>query len=80
MTSINLSKFVRFTETPERQRYRVGSGCSRANQCGYAIGVISLRNSPGYEVVLHLDSGKQDTFSPMRLFPVIDDPNQERKP
>lgn len=77
MTAIDLSKFVRFTETPIRQRYRVGGGDGRANQCGYAVGIISLRHSPGYEVVLHLDNGAQDSFSPMQLFPVNGDPHQE---
>ena len=65
----DVSRFVRFEETPNGGRYRVGPGDRRAGHTGKVIGVISLKHADGYEVVLQLDDGKIDSFAPMQLFP-----------
>lgn len=64
-----LARFVRVEEAHTKTRYIVGAGCRRAGQRGACIAIISLRNSPGYEVVLQLDDGRIESFAPMRLFP-----------
>ncbi|NYT61279.1 hypothetical protein H0A66_02920 [Alcaligenaceae bacterium] len=66
------ARFVRCEAISNGQRYRVGSGDGRASQSGVAVAIIALKHSPGYEVVLHLDSGKQDSFAPMQLFPELE--------
>ncbi|MCA8228238.1 hypothetical protein [Burkholderia vietnamiensis] len=50
-------------------RWMVGPGDRRQGQRGTAIATVGLRHAGGYEVVLKLDSGKIDSFSPMQLFP-----------
>lgn len=70
---LDASRFVRCEAVADGQRYRVAPGDSRQGQCGTVVAIIALRHSPGYEVVLHLDSGKQDSFSPMQLFPVTEE-------
>lgn len=61
-------RFVNAELIENGARYRVGAGDSRSGQSGTAIGVISLRHSAGYEIVLQLDNGRVDSFSPMQLF------------
>lgn len=68
---LDASRFVRCEPIIDGQRYRVGSGDKRAGQCGIAVAIIALKHSPGYEIVLHLDSGKQDSFAPMQLLPEL---------
>lgn len=70
---IDASRFIRAEAIEDGQRYRVGPGDKREGVCGQAIAIIALKHSPGYEIVLHLDSGKQDSFAPMQLFPEISD-------
>lgn len=65
----DLARLVEFKETPDAPRWRVGAGNNRQGQHGQQIGVVSLKHTPGYEIVLQLDNGKIDTFSPMQLFP-----------
>lgn len=69
MSTVDLSRFVTWTEVQDGQRYRVGSGDSRFGLRGKQIGVIAFKHSPGYEVVLQLDNGRIDSFSPMQLYP-----------
>ena len=66
------ARFVKFTTIDDGQRYIVGSGDRRAGMRGKAIGIIGFRHASGYEVVLHLDNGKQDSFAPMNLSPELD--------
>lgn len=47
-------RFVNAELIESGARYRVGAGDSRSGQRGTAIGVISLRHSAGYEIVLQL--------------------------
>lgn len=76
--AVDVSRFVRFEAAISPVRWRVGAGNNRHGMAGVCLGVISLKHSPAYEVVLHLDNGKVDTFSPMQLFPepqpVLPDP------
>jgi hypothetical protein len=65
----DLARLVHFEETPDGQRWVVGAGNSRAGMRGRSIGVISLKHSPGYEIVMQLDNGRIDTFAPYQLFP-----------
>lgn len=65
---IDLSRLVRYEEV-DGGRWVVGHGDRREGQRGKQIGVVSLKHVGGYEVVLHLDNGRVDTFSPMQLFP-----------
>lgn len=67
--TLDISRFVEVEEVQNGPRYRVGAGTKNAGQEGRVIAVIRLRHNPGYEVVLHLDNGKQESFSPMQLFP-----------
>lgn len=67
--SYDLSKLVRFEETPDGARWIVGGGDRRAGLRGKCIGIVSLRHAGGYEVVLQLDNGKVDSFNPWQLFP-----------
>jgi len=69
---LDASRFVRCEPIADGQRYRVGPGDRRTGQSGVVVAIISLKHSPGYEVVLHLDSGKQDSFAPMQLFPDLE--------
>lgn len=68
---LDLSRFVEVT-LMDGPRWRVGCGDHREGQAGQQIGVISLKHvhGGGYGVLMHMDSGKQDIFSPMQLFPV----------
>lgn len=73
MTSLklNLSRFISVQTFPEPyQRYAVASGDARMGQTGLAIASIGLKHAGGYEIVLHLDNGKQDSFNPLQLFPI----------
>lgn len=63
------ARFVRTELIEDGARYRVGAGCSRAGQSGVAIGVVAFVHSRAYEIVLQLDNGRIDSFSPMQLFP-----------
>ncbi len=65
---VDLSRLIRYEEVKNGPWYRVGSGDSRAGGIGQVIGVLSLKHSQGYEVVLQLTDGKIDTFSPLQLF------------
>lgn len=66
----DVTRFVTVEEiSPPYPRYRVASGNSYAGQVGDAIASIGLKHSGGYVVVLHLDSGEQQSFNPMQLFP-----------
>lgn len=69
---VDLTRMVRYEEVPDGTWYRVGSGDSRAGGIGQVIGILALKHSPGYEVVLQLTDGKVDTFSPLQLFPMQD--------
>lgn len=73
LTDADLRRFVSVQELPEGLRYRVGSGCKRAGQCGVAIATIGLKRSAGYEVVMQLDNGSIESFRPMQLFPIEGD-------
>lgn len=64
-----MARFVRVEEPPVSTRYIVGAGCKRAGSRGTCIAIISLKHSLAYEIVLKLDNGKIDSFSPMQLFP-----------
>lgn len=70
---VDLARLVRYEEVKDGPWYRVGSGDSRAGSYGQTIGILALKHSQGYEVVLQLTDGKIDTFSPMQLFPVKND-------
>lgn len=70
---VDLSKLVRYEEVTNGAWYRVGSGNARVGSYGRTIGIIALKHSSGYEVVLQLTDGTVDTFSPMQLFPAKDD-------
>lgn len=70
-------RFVKCEAVASGQRYRVGAGDQRAGLCGTAVAIICLKHSPGYEVVLHLDNGKQDSFAPMQLFPELERKSHE---
>ncbi|SAI59118.1 Uncharacterised protein [Bordetella ansorpii] len=74
---IDLSRFVRCEIVENGPRYLVGPGDRRAGQFGQVIAIIALRHAGGYEVVLQLDSGKQDTFAPMQLLPDLRARQQE---
>jgi len=70
MKGVDVSRFVTWTPVEDGQYLRVGSGDQRAGQRGRQIGVIALKHSPGYEVVMQLDNGRIESFAPMQLFPV----------
>lgn len=69
---IDLNRLVDFQPAPCGRRWRCTEGSKRRGTVGRAIGVIALRHASGYEVVLELDDGSLDTFSPMALVPVLD--------
>ncbi|ARL04248.1 hypothetical protein [Burkholderia pseudomallei] len=60
---------VTFDCPGEPHRWIVGAGDVRAGQAGVQVATIGLKHSPGYVVLLKLDSGKMDSFSPMQLLP-----------
>ncbi|MBN9365431.1 MAG: hypothetical protein J0H59_00185 [Comamonadaceae bacterium] len=37
---------------------------------GQVVGIIQLKHSPGYEIVMRMATGKIDTFSPHGLLPI----------
>ncbi|MDN8924000.1 hypothetical protein Q0P01_14530, partial [Staphylococcus aureus] len=51
------------------RRWVVGAGDKRAGQVGIEVATIGLKHSPGYVVLLKMDDGKVDSFSPMQLLP-----------
>lgn len=67
-----LARLVRFEAITNGQQWRVGGVGVRSGQTGRAVGIIALKHSAGYEVVLRFADGKHDTFSPMTLFPVLE--------
>ncbi len=73
-TKLDVRRFVKFHPDPFGSRWLVGPGDGRAGQLGRSLGTIALKHAGGYEVVLELDSGKIDSFSPMQLFPAGDEP------
>lgn len=64
-----VARFVYVQLIEDGQRWTVGPGDRRTGQRGKAVAIIGLRHAGGYEVVLHLDNGKFDSFAPMQLFP-----------
>lgn len=65
----NFARFVHFEPITTGERWIVGSGDKRQGQRGVAVGVIGFKHARGYEVILTLDDGRQDSFAPMQLFP-----------
>ena len=63
------ARFVHYEEIPFGERWVVGPGDKRQGQRGVAIATIGFKHATGYEVILHLDDGRQDSFAPMQLFP-----------
>lgn len=72
VTSIDLARFVDFNPIPDPQRRRVAGMGRRGQQVGTEVGIIALRHSAGYEVVLQFADGKLDSFNPHELFPVLE--------
>lgn len=66
---IDLSKLVDYTAIEDGPWWRAGSGDSRFGQVGQQIGVVSLKHSSGYAIVMQMQSGKIESFRPMQLFP-----------
>ena len=64
---INISKLIGYTPVEDGPWYRIGAGDKRVDQIGQQIGVLFLKHSPGYEIVMHMQSGKVDTFAPLQL-------------
>lgn len=62
-----IAKFITVTLVDDGNRYVVGHGDSRFGQRGKQIAVIAFKHDPGYEVVLQMDSGKTDSFTPGQL-------------
>lgn len=67
--SIDLARLVRYEAVEDGPWWRVGPGDGRAGQVGQQIGVIALKHAPGYEVVMHMQSGRVDTIAPHGLYP-----------
>lgn len=70
MAPVDLARLVDYTAVEDGSWYRVGSGNGRVGQVGQQIGVIALRHSPGYEVVMHMQNGRVESFAPHNLFPL----------
>ena len=70
-TTVDLSRLVTWTDVEPGRRYRVGSGTVRQGQSGMQIGVVALKHGRDFNVVLQLDNGSIESFSPMQLFPEI---------
>ncbi|MCQ9618340.1 hypothetical protein L1889_18035 [Paenalcaligenes niemegkensis] len=70
---LDVSRFLVINEIPSEQQRRwvVGAGDGRMGQGGVAIATIGFKHAAGYEVVLHLDNGKQDSFNPHQLSPEL---------
>lgn len=66
---VDVTRFVQWTEYPDRPLVRVGGTGRRAGQTGYALGNIALKHAGGYEVVVQFGDGKVESFAPMSLFP-----------
>lgn len=70
---IDLGRFVKFEPSTGEQHYRVGGiGGRRSGEVGLCAGVIGLRHSAGYEVLLQFSDGKVESFSPHALLPVLE--------
>ena len=70
MTALDVRRFVQVNEFSEPYpRYVVGSGNSRVGQRGAAIATIGLKHAGGYEILMHMDNGRIESFAPMQLFP-----------
>lgn len=65
---IDLARLVRYEAVEDGNWFRVGPGDGRQGQVGQQIGVVALKHDPGYEIVLHMQNGRVDTFAPMQLF------------
>lgn len=73
VSNIDLRRFVKFEPATGQQHYRVGGiGGRRSGEEGLCVGVICLRHSAGYEVVLQFSDGKVESFSPHALLPVLE--------
>ena len=66
-----LSRFVDVTLVTNGMEYRVGSGSQHVGASGKQVAVIALKRSGGYEIVLQLENGKLESFTPTQLFPII---------
>lgn len=70
------ARFVLYTPITDGQRYVVASGDKRAGRRGTAVAILGLRHASGYEVILRMDDGKQDSFAPMSLMPELQPQSQ----
>jgi hypothetical protein len=68
--AIDLRKLVKFDAIQDGRHWRVGGiGGRRSGEVGQAVGIVALKHTAGYEIVLRFADGTHDTFSPMSLFP-----------
>lgn len=64
-----IARFVEVNFFPSPSDCVVAAGDKRQGLRGTAIATIGLKHSPGYAVVMQMQSGKLDSFSPMQLMP-----------
>lgn len=66
-----IRRFVDVELVEDGPRYVVGAGDSRMGARGTLIAVVRLRHAGGYELILHLDNGKLDSFTNTQLYPEL---------
>lgn len=65
--NIDIAKLVKFTEVKPRKMQEMGEHGTVVTM----VGIIGLRHSSGYEVVVRTAKGKYETRNPQILAPVF---------
>jgi hypothetical protein len=73
-----IARFVDVTLVDDGCWYRVSAGDQRAGQRGKVIAIIGFKHTGGYEVVMQMENGKTDSFSPTQLLVDTGHPDNQR--